>query len=196
MSLEDTYDPALVEDAADRLVIISGCSGGGKSTLLGELARRGHAVCEEAGRQVVKKQLYIGGDALPWGNAAKFVELTVSRTINNMINAARSGRLTFFDRGIIDQVAGGTHAGLAVPEHVRTAARRLRCNWLVFLAPPWREIFATDAERRHGFEEAASSFEPLRAAYQAMEYAIVELPRISPGRRADFVLNVLLGTGN
>src|SRR5690349_20035932 len=59
MSIEETYQPSLVEGAADRLVIISGCSGGGKSTLLADLARRGHAVREEAGRQVVKEQLYI-----------------------------------------------------------------------------------------------------------------------------------------
>jgi predicted ATPase len=101
MSMEDTYQPSLVEGASRRLVIISGCSGGGKSTLLAELARRGHAVCEEAGRQVVKEQLHIGGDGLPWADAAKFIELTVSRSMHNMISAARTGRTTFFDRASI-----------------------------------------------------------------------------------------------
>jgi len=32
---------------SDRFVVLSGCSGGGKSTLLAELARRGHSVVEE-----------------------------------------------------------------------------------------------------------------------------------------------------
>ncbi len=104
--MEDSYDPSLVVPAADQLVIISGCSGGGKSTLLAELACQGHAVREEAGRQVVKEQIFIGGNALPWADAGKFVELTISRTMHNMISAARTGRLTFFDRGIIDQVVG------------------------------------------------------------------------------------------
>jgi predicted ATPase len=36
----------------NRFVVISGCSGGGKSTLLAELGRRGHAVVEEPGRRI------------------------------------------------------------------------------------------------------------------------------------------------
>ncbi len=51
----------------DKLVVISGCSGGGKSTLLAELARRGHAVVEEPGRRIVAQELARGGPALPWG---------------------------------------------------------------------------------------------------------------------------------
>lgn len=49
-------------------VIISGCSGGGKSTLLSELANRGYSVVLEPGRQIVKEQTAINGDALPWTN--------------------------------------------------------------------------------------------------------------------------------
>ena len=41
----------------DRFVIISGCSGGGKSTLLAELARRGYRVVEEPGRRIVAEEL-------------------------------------------------------------------------------------------------------------------------------------------
>lgn len=193
MSLEDTYDPAFVEAAASRLVIISGCSGGGKSTVLAELARRGHAVREEAGRQVVKEQLFIGGDALPWADAARFVELTISRSMHNMIAAARSGHLTFFDRGIVDQLAGAERAGLAVPEAFRTAARRFRCSRRVFLAPPWPDIFRNDAERRHSFEEAAASYVPLRAAYEALGYDTIELPQADPAARAAFILDRLGG---
>ncbi|MPT22826.1 MAG: ATPase, partial [Starkeya sp.] len=40
----------------DRFVVISGCSGGGKSTLLTELARRGFAVVEEPGRRIVAEE--------------------------------------------------------------------------------------------------------------------------------------------
>jgi len=189
--MEDSYGPSLVEPAADRLVIISGCSGGGKSTLLAELARQGHAVREEAGRQVVKEQLFIGGNALPWADAGKFVELTISRTMHNMISAARTGHLTFFDRGIVDQVAGSDEAGLPLPNHLRTAARLFRCRRLVFLAPPWPEIFQNDPERRHSFEDAAASYAPLCAAYQALGYETVELPKVAVDARAAFMLERL-----
>jgi putative ribosome biogenesis GTPase RsgA len=39
--------------SADRFVVISGCSGGGKSTLINELRRRGYRVVEEPGRRIV-----------------------------------------------------------------------------------------------------------------------------------------------
>ncbi|HEY5105435.1 MAG TPA: AAA family ATPase [Caulobacteraceae bacterium] len=38
-------------------MVISGCSGGGKSTLLAELGRRGHATIEEPGRRIVREEL-------------------------------------------------------------------------------------------------------------------------------------------
>jgi predicted ATPase len=45
----------------DRFVVISGCSGGGKSTLLAELGRRGHTVIEEPGRRIVIEEMNGGG---------------------------------------------------------------------------------------------------------------------------------------
>ena len=44
-------------NGSDWMVVVSGCSGGGKSTLLAELALRGYAVFPEPGRQIVKEQL-------------------------------------------------------------------------------------------------------------------------------------------
>ncbi|WP_410012764.1 AAA family ATPase [Sodalis sp. C49] len=38
----------------NRLIVISGCSGGGKSTLLAELKRRGYTVVEEPGRHGIR----------------------------------------------------------------------------------------------------------------------------------------------
>lgn len=52
--------------AGDHLFVISGCSGGGKSTLLSELERRGFSTVAEPGRAIVKEQLCSGGTALPW----------------------------------------------------------------------------------------------------------------------------------
>jgi hypothetical protein len=49
----------------NRFVAISGCSSGGKSTLLAELGRRGHATVEEPGRRIVKQELAGEGSALP-----------------------------------------------------------------------------------------------------------------------------------
>jgi predicted ATPase len=187
-AFEDAYQPGLVENARARFVVITGCSGGGKSSLLAELARRGHSVFEEPGRQIVREQLYIGGDALPWQDAHKFVELTVSRSMHAMIEAARADRLAFFDRGIVDQVSGLEHLKWPVPAHLETAAQRFRYFEKVFVAPPWLEIFHNDAERRHSFDEAAASYPALLATYRRLEYETIEIPKTSVAMRADFVL--------
>lgn len=49
----------------NHFVIISGCSGGGKSTLLDELKQRGYPVVPEAGRRIVQEEMQAGGQALP-----------------------------------------------------------------------------------------------------------------------------------
>ncbi|MEI9984366.1 MAG: AAA family ATPase [Aliidongia sp.] len=113
------------------------------------------AIYEEPGRQVVKEQLFIGGTALPWADIDAFVELTVSRSIHNLVMAARADGPAFFDRSIVDQIAGLVHLGRPIPPHLALAAERFRCHRRVFMLPPWPEIFANDAERRHSFEAAA-----------------------------------------
>ena len=53
------------EGGVNRFVVISGCSSGGKSTLIAELSRRGYAVVEEPGRRIVKEEMARNGLALP-----------------------------------------------------------------------------------------------------------------------------------
>src|SRR5690349_6338919 len=57
---EDRYDPARATAARDRHVVISGCSGGGKSAQLDELAARGYRTFPEPGREIIKEQTSIG----------------------------------------------------------------------------------------------------------------------------------------
>lgn len=66
---------------SDRYAVPSGCSGGGKSTLLAELQRRGHAVAEEPGRRVLKTEHQAGGGALPWIDIAAFARRALEVSI-------------------------------------------------------------------------------------------------------------------
>ena len=64
------------------------------------------------------------------------------------------------------------------------------------LAPPWPESYATDLERRHGCDQAAAEYERLAAAYPALGYEVVVLPKIGVAARADFILGLLSGNGS
>ena len=64
-----------------RLVVISGCSGGGKSTLLDALQARGCDVVPEVGRRLVREELARGGQALPWTDPTAFLHRMVTMTL-------------------------------------------------------------------------------------------------------------------
>jgi predicted ATPase len=96
---EDDDQPRGIEAKRRQFVVLSGCSGACESALLDELASRGHQVFGEPGRQIVKEQLHIGADTVPWRNIDKFIELSISRSMHQMVYAASTDRLSSFDRG-------------------------------------------------------------------------------------------------
>ena len=174
-------------------VVISGCSGGGKSTLLAVLARRGFGVFEEPGRQVVKAELAAGGDGVPWGDVGKFIALCVGLAVRQWDEAARTGGVSLFDRGIVDAVANLAHLKLPVPEAFAALLTSHRYERRMFMVPPWPEIYVNDDERRHTFADAAAEHEMLVATYGRLGYEVVIVPKLAPGARADFVLARLAG---
>lgn len=178
----------------DRFIVISGCSGGGKSTLLAELSRRGYPIVEEPGRRIVRQELETGGQALPWLDQAGFARRAMALSIEDRIAAARATEgWVFFDRGLIDAAASLEHlTGEPVLAPLRGSHRYHR---RVFLAPPWPEIFAPDRERRHGFEAAVAEYGRLTEAYPSLGYVISALPKTGVAERADFVLGELAREG-
>ena len=192
MSDEDIYvpgNPALA--AAGLAFVLTGCSGGGKSTLLAALARRGYAVRPEAGRQIVREQMHLGGEALPWRDAAAFVELAASRTMHLFNTVEPRGRAVFFDRSLVDLVSFLDMKAIAVPAWLRRAIEAYRYAPDVLVTPPWREIYAREAERPKSFEEACREYEALVAGYRAAGYELVEVPKLDVEGRADFVVAFL-----
>jgi predicted ATPase len=193
---ESTYQLASLREQSDRFVVLSGCSGGGKSTLLTALERRGFIVFEEPGRQIVKEQQFLTGNALPWTDPLQFVELSVSRSIHQMALAARGDQRSFLDRGIVDAISFQEHLCLPVPLHLENAVKQLRYHRRVFIAPPWPEIFAADAERRHSFDEAKAQYSSLLRTYERLGYSLVELPKIDVESRVEFVVGQLAESGS
>jgi predicted ATPase len=175
----------------NRLVIISGCSGGGKSTLLAELHRRGYPVVDEPGRRIVKEELDRGGTALPWIDVAAFARRAIAMALadREAVSAAAAGNWVFVDRGLIDAAAALEH--VTGETALKTLGEQHRYHQRVFLTPPWPEIYETDPERRHGLDDARAEYERLLVVYPSLGYEVVVLPKVSVPERADFVLAML-----
>ncbi|MDD7909367.1 AAA family ATPase [Pseudovibrio exalbescens] len=167
--------------------VISGCSGGGKSTILSALDRQGHATICEPGRRVVKDQVQNGGTALPWIDLAAFAREAMACCLRDYSAAARLSGPVFFDRSLIDAVTAFEHATGST--EYRAHAHMYRYAQTVFLAPPWPEIYKPDAERRHGLEDAKAEFVRLEHAYQAFGYSTVLIPKAPVAARVNFILS-------
>jgi predicted ATPase len=170
----------------DNFVTISGCSGGGKSALLGELRKRGFATVDEPGRRIVAEEIKRGGRALPWMDAVAFARRVIEVSLADRAAANASARRVFFDRGLIDAAAALEH--LTAEPVVKTLGLVHRYNKRVFLAPPWPEIYVKDEERRHGLAEAVAEYDRLAGVYPLLGYDIHMLPKVSVAERANWIL--------
>jgi len=174
---------------ADRFVVISGCSCGGKSTLLAELGRCGYAIVEELGRRIVKEELKAGGSALPWVDDTAFARRALAMALADRAPVRSLDEWVFFDRGLVDAAAG---LQLLTGESILAALGQFhRYHRRVFLTPPWPEIYVTEPERRHGLATALAEYSRLLEAYPSLGYEICILPKIAVAERADFILRAL-----
>jgi predicted ATPase len=148
-------------------------------------------VFDEPGRRVVKHELETGGDALPWTNAARFAHECIALALADLDEASSHGGIAFFDRSLVDAASALEHLDLPLPNEARTALDARPYHERVFLAPPWPEIYRSDAERRHDFAAAQGEYERLVRAYPRYGYGILALPKLAPAARADFVLRAL-----
>ena len=172
----------------DHLFVISGCSSSGKSTLLTALAARGERVVLEPGRRIVKEQLRVGGDALPWADRQRFIDLCAATAIEDYERCASEGGRTFFDRSFIDAASAVRLTGLRAPAHLTHALESKRYATIVFMSPPWEALFGADPERRHSFAESVAEYEVLVPTYREFGYRPVFLPQAPVPDRVDFVL--------
>jgi predicted ATPase len=168
------------------LIAISGAPGAGKTTLLDILQSRGYACVPEVARRIIQEQMQSGGNALPWQDTTAYINLMLEGSIASFLQHQHAQHPTFFDRGLPDTL--GYAQIIELPnQRIIEDACELHRYAKVFLAPPWRAIYATDTERKQTFEEALFSFEQAMKAYTRCGYDPILLPLTTPNDRADFV---------
>ena len=153
--------------------------GSGKSTLLVELCKLGFTVVPEPARIVLAGQRAAGGDGVPERSPQRFCDLMLERMKSDYDEHPSA----FYDRGIPDLIGYAHLFGLEPPgvdDH--------RYHDRVFVLPAWREIYATDDERKMTFEMATAFGEDVRYIYEGLGYEIVDVPKDTPDARARFII--------
>jgi|SRR5579871_543370 len=120
-----------------------------------------------------------------------YTELMLRRSIESFEQHTPASQPLFADRGIPDTLCYARLIALPETQHIEDACRRYRYASPVFVAPPWPEIYTTDTERKQDFAEASRTYEILVEVYRECGYETIELPRLAPFSRAQFVLKQL-----
>lgn len=176
----------------DHLFVITGGPGSGKSSVIAALAARGVATMPEAGRAIMRDQIAIGGNALPWDDRAAFAGQMLGWELRSHREALALPGPVVLDRGIPDVIGYLRLCGLPVPAHAERAAAAFRYNRTVFIAPHWPEIYRQDAERKQAEAEAAATHHMMARVYDELGYQLVELPRVQVSSRVEFVLTHIM----
>jgi predicted ATPase len=174
-----------------RLYVITGGPGTGKTTLLAELAKLGFPHEPEVAREIIREQVAAGGTCLPWADREAYTRLMLRRSVESFRRRTPAPGPMLADRGIPDTLAYARLIASPRAAAIERVCRRYRYADLVFLTPPWREIYRTDDERKQDFDEVECTWHLLINAYRGLGYRLVEVPRLPPPDRARFVADRL-----
>ncbi|MEZ5865600.1 MAG: AAA family ATPase [Geminicoccaceae bacterium] len=174
--------------AHPQFIVLTGASGGGKSSIIEALAARGFTTVPEAGRRIVLEQRATGGDATPWQDRVKFRDRLFARSVEAYEAMAGCPGPVFFDRGMVEALAYSRLLGLPVPEEWLAVVGRCRYARTVLVTPPWRAVFENDGERQKTWPEVLDDYRATVETYAAFGYRPVIVPRASVAERVAFVL--------
>jgi predicted ATPase len=125
----------------------------------------------------------------PWLDETAFARRAIAVALADWIAVKCAAGWLFSDRGLIDAAAALQH--LTGEPALAALGRAYRYHRRAFLAPPWPEIYVTDAERLHGLDTAVAEYRRLLGVYPALGYKVMILPKDGVPERVDFVLYAL-----
>jgi predicted ATPase len=170
-------------------IVLTGGPGTGKTSIVNALKTKGHFCFEEISREIIQEEMEKGSDVLPWDNLDAFSERVISGRLKQYESAPEG--ISFYDRSIVDSIAYLHLDELPVNTDWHQLALSHQYNKVVFITPPWKEIYETDNERKESFNKLIDLHEILWHTYEEYGYRLVEVPRMTIEERVNFIENQL-----
>ena len=170
--------------------VISGGPGFGKTTVIKLLAGKGFTVCSETARELLlsNKNQNQAKDTI---KLPLDFERRVALERVSFLQSVDQNVTAFSDRGLPDQIAYSWIKGKEPSTFIEEMVVTNRYASLVFVTPPWKEIFIQDEIRKENFNEAVEIHWQIVKAYLKYDYKIIDLPLVNPEMRVKFILNFL-----
>lgn len=181
----------IISDMKKEIVVLIGGPSSGKTTLIEALKEKGHTCYPEVSREVIKEAQEQGIEQLFLEKPLLFSELLLEgRKKQYHLAQQESASVVFLDRGIPDVLAYMHYIGDAYPSFFDQACKD-HAYTTIFVLPPWKEIYISDAERYENYEQAVLIHNHLTETYKNYGYTLTEVPKESVANRVDFILKHL-----
>jgi predicted ATPase len=171
-------------------IVITGGPSTGKTSLINQLSSPDRKIFHEVARIIIKEQLQLKSNKVPWDDITGFSQLVLKKQIEDFNNAKNT--FNIYDRGIPDLIGYMNHGNQTLFKDLELAAKSLIYQF-VFILPPWEAIYETDNERRESFEEAIKINQSLTKAYIELGYTPIEIPQGTLENRLNFILEKING---
>lgn len=171
--------------------IITGGPGSGKTSIIEALSRLGYTTFSEVSRTLIQQQIKLEQGMLPWRNMEGFANLALYEMRQQYHTATAMDKLCFFDRGIPDLMGYIHFSNAELSPEILKVAKDYVYAPVVFICPPWPEIYVNDPERPQTFKDAQDLFHSIKTAYETLHYNVIEVPRDTMSFRVQFILDTV-----
>ncbi|WP_197463500.1 AAA family ATPase [Cochleicola gelatinilyticus] len=172
-------------------IVITGGPSTGKTTLIDYMEQKGLHCIPEISRAVILAAREEGIEQLFLEDPILFSQRLLEGRLRQFKETAQStSDRIFFDRGLPDVTAYMDYLGTTYPEHFPKTCLEYRYD-VVFLLPPWKEIYQQDSERYESFEQAEKIHLALVKAYEKYNYNIHTVPFGTVEERMAYILTTL-----
>ncbi len=172
-----------------RKIVITGGPSTGKSTVIEELKKRDYLCFDEVSRDIIKQAQESGIEQLFLEDPYLFSKKLLEGRVEQFNEAEKyDNDVIFFDRGIPDVNAYMKYIKQEIPQEFEDITRNHQYDNLVFIMPPWDEIFVNDAERYESFNQAQLIHNKLVNYYKELGYYLIFVPFGPVDKRVDYIL--------